>query len=297
MFKKSKSQPLQKIYNVVALGNTGVGKSSLLNMLGSTNMFKVGEEADAQTQITVYNTNQLLFMGETNEINLCLVDTPGLCDGNGDEADVEHIKNIVERIRELKQIDLFILCLEYTNPRLTASVKSTIQLFMNIFPEFISHTVIVFNKSFNLNADMRQKRLETFKIKIKELEPNSGIAIFFIDSNFTKSNETNDLSETEKMKYNEIQELKNYLISKKNHCDVINIVPVQTERQIMNERLRKLEEELENKRKEILEANKIIETHKQLEKQKKKKKKIAKIVGGGGGTTAAVIVILIIAFL
>ena len=99
------------------------------------------------------------------------------------------------------------------------------------------------------------------------------------------------------MKYNEIQELKNYLISKKNHCDVINIVPVQTERQIINERLRKLEEELENKRKEILEANKIIETHKQLEKQKKKKKKIAKIVGGGGGTTAAVIVILIIAFL
>ena len=36
IFSRKKSNKREQVYNVVALGNTGVGKSSLLNMLANT---------------------------------------------------------------------------------------------------------------------------------------------------------------------------------------------------------------------------------------------------------------------
>ena len=53
---------------------------------------------------------------------------------------------MVEKIRELEKIDLFMLCLDGLNPRLADYTKATILLFRDIFPEFLSHSVIVFNK-------------------------------------------------------------------------------------------------------------------------------------------------------
>ena len=79
----------------MALGNTGVGKSSLLNMLANTEMFTVGEKACSQTQITVYNNETLTFMNEPDEIKLRLVDTQGIYDSSGEHTDNENIKIIV----------------------------------------------------------------------------------------------------------------------------------------------------------------------------------------------------------
>jgi putative ribosome biogenesis GTPase RsgA len=47
------TKPTKEFYTIVALGNTGVGKSSLLNMLGDTNEFQVGEGANAQTKVSL----------------------------------------------------------------------------------------------------------------------------------------------------------------------------------------------------------------------------------------------------
>ena len=89
------------IYNIVVLGNTGVGKSSLLNMLaGNQNAFIVGDEGNSQTQLTSYDVYK--FLGKQDGIKLRLVDTQGLSDTGGDKKDMQHIKNMVERIRELE---------------------------------------------------------------------------------------------------------------------------------------------------------------------------------------------------
>jgi hypothetical protein len=168
-----------------------------------------------------------------------------------------------------------------------------------MFPDFIRHTVIVFNKSFNLSPDIRKKRIEAYKSKFKELDPNSDISLFFIDSNFNYKSDasTSNQSEIDQIKYDEIFKLKQYLVSKKSYCDVLNIVPVKTKWQETMERFRVLEEDLEKKRLEIIEANKKIERQEKLERKNKKRKKLVKIVGGGGGTaTAAVVVILLIIF-
>ena len=114
------------------LGNTGVGKSSLLNMLaGNQDAFIVGERACSERQLTVYK--EFKFMGKPDGIKLRLVDTQGLSDSGGDTKDMDHIKNMVARIRELETIDLFLLCLDGMNPRFTAYVQSTISLFARHF--------------------------------------------------------------------------------------------------------------------------------------------------------------------
>ena len=136
---------LSEIYNVVVLGNTGVGKSSLLNMFaGNETAFKVGHNALSETQFTTHEVYHL--MGKEDYPKTRLVDTQGLSDTGGDKSDMSHIVDMVKQIKELKEIDLFLLCLDGSNPRLTQYVKSIIILFRDIFPDFLSHTVLVFNK-------------------------------------------------------------------------------------------------------------------------------------------------------
>jgi predicted GTPase len=128
------------IFNIEVLGNTGVGKSSLCNMLAyNQNAFKVGDEGTSQTQLTsetqltVYK--EFKFMGKPDGIKLRLVDTQGLSDTGGDTKDMQHIKNMVERIRELETIDLFLLCLDGMNPRFTA-YKARFHFFQTYFRTF-----------------------------------------------------------------------------------------------------------------------------------------------------------------
>ena len=60
---------------------------------------------------------------------------------------MENIQNMVQRIRELEYIDLFIICFDGANPRFTAYAQSTLSLFSQMFgAKFLSHSVIVFNK-------------------------------------------------------------------------------------------------------------------------------------------------------
>ena len=65
---------LKEIYNIVVLGNTGVGKSSLLNMLGGKDdAFEVGDNPESVTQYS--NSKVLRFMGKESNIPLRLIDT------------------------------------------------------------------------------------------------------------------------------------------------------------------------------------------------------------------------------
>ena len=123
------------------MGNTGVGKSALLNMFaGKRDAFQVGNLSASKTQLA--ESKLFKFMGQEDQIDLRLIDTQGLSDTGGDRTDMEHIKNMVDVIRELDYIDLFIICLDGQNPRFTPYIKETIKLFRNIFPQFLDHSVI-----------------------------------------------------------------------------------------------------------------------------------------------------------
>ena len=94
----------QKI-NLMITGATGVGKSSTINALCSTEKAKVGVGTDPETmEITRYELD-----------NLVLWDSPGL--GDGKEADDRHAKNIKNKLYEKDEngnllIDLVLVILD-----------------------------------------------------------------------------------------------------------------------------------------------------------------------------------------
>jgi hypothetical protein len=177
-------------------------------------------------------------MGKPDSIRVRLVDTQGLSDSGGDTKDMQHIKNMVERIRELETIDLFLLCLDGMNPRFTAYVQSTISLFSDIFPDFLHHTVLVFNKWISPNW------IDKFSLKnqYQELVRNhfsfSNIPCFFIDSffNLKMLRDNDDGTQTERYLHHSIQErtqteindLITHLTLKSNKCSVKKIIPQNT---------------------------------------------------------------------
>jgi GTPase Era involved in 16S rRNA processing len=227
----------QKIYNIVVLGNTGVGKSSLLNMLaGNQNAFIVGDRAYSETQLTIYK--EIRLMGRPDGLKLRLVDTQGLSDSGGDTKDMDHIKNMVERIRELETIDLFLLCLDGTNPRISDYVRSTITLFSDIFPEFLYHSVLIFNKwTYPDSRKLSKLRLE-YQNVFKDDYEQSNIPCFFIDSffNLRMLRDNDDGTQSERELHPNIQArthaqivgLMSFLVSKSTHCNVKNIIAKDT---------------------------------------------------------------------
>ncbi len=254
-----------KIYNVCALGNTGVGKSAFLNMLaGIRDAFLVGESAHSQTQLT--ESKIFKFDNKEDQIDLRLIDTQGLSDTGGERVDMEHIQNMVEMIRKLEYIDLFIICLDGQNPRFTPYIKETINLFRNIFPNFLDHSVIVFNK-WN-TAKLEQSR-NTYQSEYQQLfqvefQLERLIPCYFIDSYYNlKILRENPLDGTiaEMYLHPNIQErtraqvigLINYLINKNTSCDVREIKPEETERTkertLANEENEKLKKRIEEERK------------------------------------------------
>ncbi len=259
------------IYNIVVLGNTGVGKSSLLNMLaGNQNAFIVGDEGNSQTQLTSYDVYK--FLGKQDGIKLRLVDTQGLSDTGGDKKDMQHIKNMVERIRELETIDLFLLCLDGMNPRFTAYVQSTISLFSDIFPDFLHHTVLVFNK-WNIPQQERKATLKTnYRDLINKNFNHPNIPCFFIDSfyNLKMLRDNDDGTQTERelhpniqaRTHAEVSALITFLVTKNTKCNVTKIEPKPTQISKMNEEIKLAEDKLiQNAEEHRIEFEKLSKFH------------------------------------
>ena len=228
---------LKETYNIVVLGNTGVGKSSLLNMFaGQEPLFVVGDNAVSETQVASSKVHR--FLGKADGVQLRLVDTQGLSDTGGDSKDMSHIKNMVEYIKRLEHIDMFIICFDGMNPRFTAYAQSTISLFSQIFPDFLYHSVIVFNK-WNVADKQRQINLRReYQNKIRNDYGMDKIPCYFIDSFFNRKmlRDNDDGTETVRYLHPNIQErtlsqlieLMNYLVLKGTTCDVRNIEPKDT---------------------------------------------------------------------
>ena len=94
----------QKI-NIMITGSTGCGKSSTITALFDTNIAKVGQGVDPETQ----------FIEKYELDNLVLWDSPGL--GDGKEQDIAHSKAIISKLNELDSdgkplIDLILVILD-----------------------------------------------------------------------------------------------------------------------------------------------------------------------------------------
>ena len=257
----------KKTYNVVTLGSTGVGKSALLNMIAGRDVFTVGDRATSETQASSSNTCKFNGMFE-----LRLFDTRGTSDSDG--------ADMVDHIRQFDTIDLFILCFDGMNPRFTSYIQNTISHFRQIFPDFLYHTVLVFNKWTQPDEEKRDALVKEYQEMFKRKYLVDKMSCFFIDSFANKEmlRYNEDGSKTVRALHDNIKnatktqvnELIGYLLLKCNVCNVSGIQAQDTDernpealRREMemlrtdNERIRREKEENERALKE--ELNKTIE--------------------------------------
>ena len=239
----------ERIYNIVVLGNTGVGKSSLLNMLaGDDNAFQVGEGASSETQLASSRVHRLMAHPPP-AIQLRLIDTQGLSDTGGNMQDMAHIKNMVDFIKREQYIDLFVICFDGPSPRFSSYAQSTVKLFSQIFPDFLEHAVLVFNKWQSPDpsrADsLRAEYQELFRVHYNR----HGIPCYFIDSSFNRAMLRDNTDGSQSVRHlhpniqaqtqGQVNALVAYLTGKQSQCDVRRIEPADTEQ----ERLRREREE------------------------------------------------------
>ena len=263
----------KSIYNVVVLGNTGVGKSSLLNMLAGQDVFRVGEGAMSETSLTKASVHRLL--AKSDGIQLRLIDTQGLSDSGGNAKDMEHIKNMVESIKKEQTVDMFIICFDGTSPRFSAFAQSTVKLFQQIFPDFWRHAVLVFNKWTSPDVSrMTNLRNEYQAIFRRDYGVNQ-IPCYFIDSFFNRAMLRDNADGTQSVRtlhptimertQTQVNAMVSHLVSKPSACDVRKIEPKDTEQ----ERLLKERQEAQLRLQRQQEENRRLAEQQRIENERR----------------------------
>ena len=121
----------------ILLGPTGAGKSSFINCITKKNECKVGDTTDSCTrdyqQVNIPHNGYVYYF----------VDTPGLDDGKGN--DEQNIQEIDKVKKAYPRMNVFIICLELNELRLTSSLKKMLSTFMEMFPSksFWEHVLIL----------------------------------------------------------------------------------------------------------------------------------------------------------
>ena len=121
----------------ILLGPTGAGKSSFINCITKKNECKIGDTTDSCTrdyqQVNIPHNGYVYYF----------VDTPGLDDGKGN--DEQNIQEIDKVKKAYPRMNVFIICLELNELRLTSSLKKMLSTFMEMFPSesFWEHVLIL----------------------------------------------------------------------------------------------------------------------------------------------------------
>jgi len=138
----------------LALGKTGVGKSSFINAITGKQDCEVSSEGKACT--TIYNIIETERIGQ----KLILIDTPGLMDAKGDE---NNVKQITDAIADYPGFRCLLILLKFQDKRLDISIVNTLEKYMEIFPlqNFWEHVIIIRTHA---------KKDEDFEDDLKEVQ-------------------------------------------------------------------------------------------------------------------------------
>ena len=129
----------------ILLGKTGVGKTSLLNLIYKDKIGKVGCSLQSETKNSNYYCIKEKTSSET--IYFCIIDTPGLYDSEGREEDKKQKNEIIQLISKEKiKIKGILFISNFQNERFDASEQDTLLQYNVIFPlkDFWKRVILIF---------------------------------------------------------------------------------------------------------------------------------------------------------
>jgi tRNA U34 5-carboxymethylaminomethyl modifying GTPase MnmE/TrmE len=130
------------------IGRAGWGKSSTVNSLVGQDVCEVSDHETTTVDITGFNF-------EMNGVKAIIFDTPGLCDGSGND------RTYIEKIRsQVKEPDSMLYINRLDETRITDNDKRGIKIISEALGiEAWKHAVIVFTFADKLSASEYQKKL------------------------------------------------------------------------------------------------------------------------------------------
>ncbi|KZW01532.1 hypothetical protein EXIGLDRAFT_602837 [Exidia glandulosa HHB12029] len=145
--------PLKKReLTVILVGETGVGKTSLMSLLANVcdnrtiHEFIPQHNPDNDTNLAAMHSQtkaaMLYEMTRYDGVRIRVLDTPGLCDTRGIEQDAEHKASIADAIRDyVVQVDAVIVMANGTNTRLTVPTDYALSTLSAMFPASIASNI------------------------------------------------------------------------------------------------------------------------------------------------------------
>ena len=122
---------------IVVIGETGVGKSTLCNLLLRRDEFVAGKGLDLST--TQAKSVELVF----NFSRIRVIDTQGFNDSNG--RDIDNAKQMITLIKSVKSVKAFLVVLNGQNIRWNEGTLSVINLLNDMFPGFWKNAIFIVN--------------------------------------------------------------------------------------------------------------------------------------------------------
>lgn len=199
---------------VVIIGETGVGKSSLANVLlgrsedydgkGFENgCFKAGGlnvNGSVVTKSTCFDTGP--YLGKISNPNITLIDTPGF--GDKMEAEIKTINGLVEKLKHIQYVNLFLICFKESDNRINISMLRMLNLFQQMFgSKFWNHAVIEATHWSHIDESVNKRTSKGYSEEIWTKKFNDNFRkIFhltrdldsvFIDSHYNKTHQEEEI--------------------------------------------------------------------------------------------------------
>ena len=203
----------------ILIGKTGVGKTSLLNVLFGDDIGKVGYTSNSETKES--NFYCIKETVNNNFIYFCIIDTPGLYDTDGVDVDINQKKDIQQLISKEKiKIKAILFLSNFQNERFDFSEQNSLLQYNALFPmkDFWNRLILIFTHYYgdpegDSKEEIKERSLECFNQIINDIMrkvKNISDKVEFEDLNRKYINIYSKVKNDKQFKIN--QEIRNSLI-------------------------------------------------------------------------------------
>ena len=146
-----------KVFGILAVGETGTGKSTLINNLLMKELGEGGKisYSSVTSEINKFNTT-------VQGVDVVLYDTPGLGDSRGADRDEQYLKQM-KTILDNNEIQLVLYCFKLSETRMRSSLIDTFVEYHKIGINW-EHTVMALTFADSLPVPYKEKKKPEFQM-------------------------------------------------------------------------------------------------------------------------------------